>query len=142
MTIGKLARTAAVNVETVRYYERRGLIARPARAARGFRRYPPETLARLRFIKRAQELGFILREITELLALGSDACAPTRTLAERKRTDIDARLRDLKAMRRTLTQLIRRCDAGRTGSCPIVDSLNGSRQAGPRRTRPPSRSAA
>lgn len=124
MTIGKLARAAGVNIETVRYYERRGLIARPARAARGFRRYSPETLARLRFIKRAQELGFSLREISELLTLGSDACAPTRTLAERKRADIDARLRDLKAMRRTLTQLIRRCAEGQTGSCPIAESLN------------------
>jgi MerR family mercuric resistance operon transcriptional regulator len=128
MTIGKLARAAAVNVETVRYYERRGLIARPARAARGFRRYPPDTLTRLRFIKRAQQLGFTLREIAELLALGSAACAPTRVLAERKRADIDTRLRDLKAMRRTLTQLIRRCEEGQTGTCPIADSLNGSRQ--------------
>jgi MerR family mercuric resistance operon transcriptional regulator len=142
MTIGTLARAAGVNVETVRYYERRALIARPARAARGIRRYPPDTLARLRFIKRAQELGFTLREIIELLALGSDACAPTRILAERKRADVDARLRDLKAMRRTLTQLIRRCEAGQPGTCPIADSLNGSRQAVSRRARPARRPAA
>ncbi len=117
LTIGTLARAARVNVETVRYYQRRGLMPRPGRY------YAPEQLARLRFIRRAQELGFTLREIADLLRLDGAACGTARGLAERKRADIDARLHDLRAMRRTLNRLLRACAAGRSSTCPIIESL-------------------
>ena len=77
-TIGRLAREAGVNIETIRYYQRRGLLPQPGRPLQGFRRYGDEALARLRFIKRAQQLGFTLREIKELLAIGKGSCAPPR----------------------------------------------------------------
>lgn len=118
LTIGRLARTAGVNVETVRYYQRRGLMPRPGR------HYAPELLARLRFIKRAQELGFTLKEIAELLKLDGAACGEARGLAERKRADIEARLKDLAAMRRTLDRLLRACASGRSPACPIIESLH------------------
>ena len=123
LTIGGLARAAGVNVETVRYYQRRGLLARPSRPQGGVRRYVPETLERLRFIKRAQELGFTLREIAELLALGNASCRETQRLAERRRADIAARMKDLAAMRRALDRLLRACAAGRSPACPIIESL-------------------
>jgi MerR family mercuric resistance operon transcriptional regulator len=123
-TIGQLARAARVHVETIRYYQRRQLLATPARAARGIRRYDAEALRRLVFIRRAQELGFSLREIAELLTLGSGSCAQTRAAAERKRADIDTRLRDLLAMRHTLVNLIRTCGTGAQPQCPILESLS------------------
>lgn len=123
MTIGRLARTAGVNVETIRYYQRRGLLVTPRRPVGGVRRYPPETLSRLHFIKRAQELGFTLREITELLKLGDSSCKETRAIAEHRLADIEARIRDLQSMRVTLGKLIRTCRAGNQPSCPIITSL-------------------
>lgn len=125
MTIGALARAAGVNIETVRYYQRRGLINTPRKPLGSVRRYPPTTLASLRFIKRAQQLGFTLREIGDLLELGVGACAETRALAETRLADIETRLRDLQAMRRTLARLIETCRAGRQTNCPIVESLGG-----------------
>jgi MerR family mercuric resistance operon transcriptional regulator len=124
MTIGVLARSAGVNIETVRYYQRRGLIATPRKPLGGVRRYPADALARLRFIKRAQQLGFTLREIADLLKLGEGSCNQTRTLAERKRADIDTRIQDLRAMRATLEKLIRSCRAGVRPTCPIIESLS------------------
>ncbi len=125
MTIGVLARTAGVNIETVRYYQRRGLIGTPRKPLGGLRRYPHETLMQLQFIKRAQQLGFTLREIGDLLELGAGACAETRVLAEARLADIETRLHDLQAMRRTLARLIKACRAGRDTACPIVESLGG-----------------
>jgi MerR family mercuric resistance operon transcriptional regulator len=124
LTIGKLARAARVNVETVRYYQRRGLLPKPARPLGGIRRYPPEALARLRFIRRAQQLGFTLREIGELFALGDGSCRDTRALAQTRVTDIERRLRDLQSMRDTLNRLIRACRLGRAGRCPIIETLS------------------
>ncbi|MHB1142907.1 MAG: MerR family transcriptional regulator [Sulfuricaulis sp.] len=123
MTIGHLARAADVNIETIRYYQRRGLLATPRRPLGGVRRYPPDTLARLRFIKRAQELGFTLREIAELLKLGDSSCKETRAIAEHRLTDIEARIRDLQSIRTTLGKLIRTCRAGNQPPCPIIESL-------------------
>lgn len=123
-TIGALARTAGLNVETIRYYQRRGLLPKPRKPVAGYHRYPAETFARLRSIKRAQELGFTLREIAELLALGSASCRETQQLAEHKRADIEARMKDLRAMRRTLNRLIKSCRAGGATACPIIDSLS------------------
>jgi MerR family mercuric resistance operon transcriptional regulator len=125
MTIGVLARAAGVNIETIRYYQRRGLIGTPRKPPGGVRRYDANTLAHLRFIKRAQRLGFSLREIRDLLELGAGACAETRVLAEARLVDIETRLHDLQAMRRTLARLIQACRAGREAVCPIVESLGG-----------------
>jgi MerR family transcriptional regulator, mercuric resistance operon regulatory protein len=128
MTIGVLARAAGVNLETIRFYQRRGLIDTPRKPPGGVRRYPHATLAQLRFIKRAQQLGFSLNEIRELLALGEQSCDATRHIAERRLTDIEARLNDLKVMRRMLARLIRECSAGHDTVCPIVQSLSGGHE--------------
>jgi len=123
MTIGRLARAAGVNIETIRYYQRRGLLATPRKPVSGVRRYSSDILARLRFIKRAQELGFTLREIADLLKLGDGSCKEARTLAERRLGDIVARIRDLQSMRQTLDKLIQACRAGNQPPCPIITSL-------------------
>ncbi len=124
LTIGRLARAAGVNVETVRYYQRLGLVDEPAKPESGFRHYPAETLDRIVFIKRAQQLGFRLEEIRELLELGDGHCADVRTRAEEKRRQIEAQIHDLRAMRATLDELIAACRAGRGDAhCPIVETL-------------------
>jgi len=125
MTIGVLARSAGVNIETIRYYQRRGLLGTPRKPSGGVRRYDANALAQLNFIKRAQQLGFSLREIGDLLELGTGSCAETRVLAEARLADIETRLHDLQAMRRTLARLIQACRAGRETACPIVESLGG-----------------
>ena len=127
LSIGQLARQGGVHRETIRYYERRGLIPRPPRSGAGYRRFPLETLRRVRFIKRAQALGFSLREIKDLLALRARAdatCDNVQARAAAKITAIDEKLRHLTAMRRSLTDLIASCkhrDA--SAACPILDSL-------------------
>lgn len=123
LTIGKLARAAGVHVETIRYYQRRGLLPRPPRPVGRIRHYPSSILARLQFIRRAQELGFTLREIGDLLRLDHGACAPTRAIAERRFQDIARRIDDLRAMQKTLGRLIRACRRGRRAACPIIETL-------------------
>jgi MerR family mercuric resistance operon transcriptional regulator len=124
LTIGRLARAAGVNVETVRYYQRLGLVDEPPKPESGFRHYPADTLDRIVFIKRAQQLGFRLEEIRELLELGDGHCADVRTKAEQKRRQIEAQIRDLRAMGATLDELIAACRAGRGDArCPIVETL-------------------
>jgi MerR family mercuric resistance operon transcriptional regulator len=123
MTIGRLARAAGVNIETVRYYQRRGLLNTPRKPPGSARRYASDSLTRLRFIRRAQELGFTLREIAELLKLGDGSCEQTRAIAERRLADIEARIRDLESMRGMLGKLIRTCRAGNRPPCPIIASL-------------------
>lgn len=124
MTIGALAKACGVGVETVRYYQRRGLLAEPQRAPGGVRRYGADTIARLGFIRRAQDVGFTLEEVGTLLKLGeTPSCRGARTLAARKLEMVESRLRDLKRMRRALATLIAQCDAGRGQRCPIIESL-------------------
>jgi MerR family mercuric resistance operon transcriptional regulator len=124
LTIGRLARAAGVNVETVRYYQRLGLVDEPVKPETGFRHYPTDTLDRIVFIKRAQQLGFRLEEIRELLELGDGQCADVRSRAEEKRSQIEAQIRDLQAMGATLDELIAACRAGRGDAhCPIVQTL-------------------
>jgi len=126
-TITKAARAAGVHVETIRYYERRGLIGRPPSLG-GYRTYPDETVRRLRFIKRAQRLGFSLREIRELLALRSGPLstgAAVRRKAEAKVEDIDKKICELRAMRRALDALAKACPGtGPADRCPILRSLD------------------
>ena len=127
LTIGQLAAAAQVNVQTVRYYERRGLFAAPRRTASGYRQYPVEAVARLRFIKHAQELGFSLKEIQELLALRvrhRSACEAVERRTRQKIALVDGRIRDLQRMRRTLEELAQACRTRRpTDECPILQAL-------------------
>lgn len=127
LTIGRLAREAGVNLETVRYYERRGLLAKPPRSASGYRLFPLEAAGRLRFIRRAQELGFSLGEIRELLSLRVSQTAKSadvRRRAEAKIADIDARIKSLDSMKRTLRKLTNACEGcGPVAECPILESL-------------------
>ena len=125
LTIGSLADEAGVNVETIRYYQRRGLMPEPDKPAHGYRRYDATTVKRVRFIKRAQALGFTLEEIGGLLQLDeAHACAETRELASHKLAAIETKLADLAAMRKALTTLLCQCDAGAMkGNCPIIHAL-------------------
>jgi MerR family mercuric resistance operon transcriptional regulator len=125
MTIGRVAAAAAVNVETIRYYQRLGLIPEPPRPPGGVRRYGSEFVARLRFIKRAQQLGFALREVQRLLSLEDpQSCGKARSLAAEKLVLVEARIADLELMRGTLKELIARCDMRRGKvACPIIATL-------------------
>lgn len=125
LTIGKVAAAACVNVETVRYYQRCGLVPEPPRPTGGVRRYSAETIARLRFIKRAQELGFTLAEIRRLLTLGDpQSCGKARALAAEKLALVRARLADLARLESVLASLIRRCDAAKGKvCCPVIETL-------------------
>jgi MerR family mercuric resistance operon transcriptional regulator len=125
LTIGRLADEAGVNVETIRYYQRRGLMPEPGKPINGHRRYPAAAIKRVRFIKRAQVLGFTLDEVGSLLELEeAHACTETRELAAHKLQVIEGKLAGLKAMRKALTALLRQCDTGATkGSCPIIHAL-------------------
>ena len=130
MTIGSVARQAGVNVETVRYYHRIGLLPRPPRAYGRRRRHTGDSLQRLQFIKRAQHLGFSLEEIAHLLEFGdSRHCAETRDLAAEKLQVIERKIADLAAMRRALAGLVTAC-ARRSGArgCPIIESLERDEQ--------------
>lgn len=127
LTIGKLAKAAAVNVETIRYYQRRGLLEEPPRPLGGQRHYSAEQIKRVRFIKRAQALGFTLSEIGTLLALdAARVCHDTRALATHKLASIEQKIADLAIMQRVLNDLVRQCDSGDGGAeCPIIDALTG-----------------
>lgn len=127
-TIGKLAHEAGIHVETVRYYEQRGLLKQPRRA-RGWRRYDDEALRVLRFVKRAQELGFSLDQVHELLSLRASksprTCARVRTAAETKLADVEEKIRDLEAIRATLRELSNACPCdGPAEACPILGALD------------------
>lgn len=128
LTIGEVAKAAEVAIETVRFYEREGLIAEPPRRQSGYRQYPPDTVRRLRFIRRAKELGFTLKEIGDLLDLRVDpqrSCADVRALAKTKMADIEAKMLDLARIQAALTELVRTCRGkGPTSECPILDALD------------------
>ncbi len=128
LTIGKVARLAGVGVETIRFYQRRGLVSEPPRGEPGYRQYPKETVARIRFIRRAKELGFSLREIKELLELrieSNTTCEDIRRRAVVKKADIEEKIRVLKDMKKALLKLIGACEgAGSIGECPIIDFLD------------------
>jgi len=129
---GQVAAAAGVNVETLRYYERRGILQEPRRRGSGFRAYPPETVRIVRFVKAAQELGFSLDEIEELLVLRSDyerSCAEVRVAAKTKMDDVDAKIRRLQAIKHALATLVASCQGkGSTRECPILEAIEA--QAG------------
>jgi len=116
-----------VNPQTLRYYERRGLLARPVRSAGGYRVYPPDAVRRVRFIKRAQELGFTLVEVQTLLELaggGPDSCDQVRTLASEKIADLRRKIADLQILEAGLTRLVSTCEMPRVQrECPILQEL-------------------
>ncbi len=125
LTIGKLAKQAGVTIETIRYYQRKGLLIEPEKHANSYREYPFEAIARIRFIKRAQLSGFTLKEILELLSLDSEHCVDVRKMAEQKRLQIDGQIKDLTSLRNVLDSLVKGCkDDPSTNHCSLIDSLS------------------
>lgn len=128
----EVAARAGVNVQTLRYYERRGLLEEPSRRPSGYREYPRDAVRLIRFIKRAQELGFTLHEVEELLRLRTDqraSCAQVRAAARAKIEDIDHKLQSLRAMRRALGVLVGSCTSdGSARQCPILEALDDRKE--------------
>lgn len=125
LTIGKLARDVGVNIETIRYYQRVGLIDQPVKPQQGYRRYPATTAHRIKFIKRAQELGFTLQEISDLLSLNDGDCEEARLMAEHKQEVIQQRIKDLTAISKELGKLVKACRDNTDGQqrCAIIETL-------------------
>ncbi|KKK72833.1 hypothetical protein LCGC14_2899910 [marine sediment metagenome] len=128
LTIGQVAKKARVNVMTVRYYEKRGIIPVPSRLSSGYRQYPPETVTQINFIKHAQVLGFSLKEITELLSLrvrDDDTCVDIKKRAEKKIAEIEGKIKTLKNMKKVLSKLTYACETRTptTRECPILKAL-------------------
>ena len=125
MRIGQVAKRAGVNVETIRFYERKGLLTQPQRNQEGYRQYSHEAITRIRFIKRAKELGFSLTEISELLSFQANpraTCGDVKQRAEAKISTIQARMKDLQKMKRSLENLAAACKgSGPLDDCPIID---------------------
>lgn len=134
LTIGRVARDAGLAIDTVRYYEREGLLQKPARTPAGYRQYASDAVARLRFIRQAKELGFTLSEIRELLALKvapGKSCADVRARTQAKIADVEQRIAQLARMKRALARLASACSGrGPTSECPIIEALEG-RDLGP-----------
>lgn len=126
-TIGQIARRSRVNIETLRYYERRGLLPNPPRRESGYRNYPPEAIERIRFIKHAQTVGFTLKEIKELLSLRVDpktTCSEIKKRAEMKISEVEGKIRALQTMKSALVRLKGSCKGrGPSSDCPILDAL-------------------
>lgn len=126
--IGELSRRTGCNIETIRYYERIGLLPRPDRRG-NYRQYGTADLSSLTFIRRARDLGFSLDEIRALIRLageGQAACAEAREVAAIHLRDVRQRIADLRAMERALAAAVRRCDAGKQPACPVIEALSGS----------------
>ena len=128
--IGELSRRTGCNIETIRYYERIGLLLHPARSEARYRLYQGDAVRRLTFVRRARELGFTLDEVRALLALsvdqGESTCAEVRELAVSHLAHVRAKIADLRAMERVLSDAVRRCDVGKLSSCPLIDSLSAA----------------
>jgi MerR family mercuric resistance operon transcriptional regulator len=128
LPIGELSRRTGCNIETIRYYERIGLLPKAARLGR-YRTYEPGDVARLGFVRRSRELGFTIEEVRALLALafgGHASCAEARDLAASHLTDVRARIADLRRMERVLVTAVRACDAGDSAGCPLIDTLSAA----------------
>ena len=132
LTIGKLAARAAVNIETVRYYERIGLLPSPPRTEGGHRMYEELHLRRLAFVRRARDLGFALDDVRALLQLAeerSPTCARARALATQHLTDVRGKIADLRRIERALTQTVALCETGELADCPLLAALYRERPA-------------
>ena len=126
LAIGALSKRTGSKVETIRYYERVGLLPPPARSAAGYRLYGTEHLKRLTFVRRARALGFSIDEVRKLLDLADHRqrpCAEARTLAAAHLADVRARIADLQAMERVLGETVARCADGRSARCPLIDAF-------------------
>jgi MerR family mercuric resistance operon transcriptional regulator len=127
ISIGELAKKVNVNIETIRYYERRGLLAEPPRKKRGHRQYSMEEVSRTDFIKRCQKLGFSLTEILEILSLKmspASTCADMKSRVNEKLTDVEKKINELVLIRNALRRLLRKCTGkGPIGKCPILEEL-------------------
>lgn len=127
LSIGQVARQAGVGVETVRFYEREGLLEEPMRRASGYRQYSQEAVIQIRFIKRAQQLGFSLKEIAELLALrvdGKTSCEQVKERAAAKLAEVERKMVELQRMRQALLQVASLCTGeGPSSRCPMLDAL-------------------
>jgi len=125
--IGDLSHRTGCNIETIRYYERVGLLPQPPRSPSRYRLYDIDDVRRLMFVRRSRELGFSLDEVRTLLALSAkseqETCSEVRELAAHHLVDIRAKIADLRAMERVLADAVRRCNAGETLGCPLIDSL-------------------
>lgn len=128
LTIGSLAEAAGVKVATVRYYERRGIIAAPRRTASGYRQYDDSVVDRIRFVRRAQDLGFALDEIEDLLALRVDnpaSCGRVEAATRSKLASVESKISELERLRATLQGLVRSCEKRtRTVPCPVLEMLD------------------
>jgi MerR family copper efflux transcriptional regulator len=129
LTSGELAGRCGVNLQTLRYYEREGLLPEPPRTAAGYRTFPPDSVTRVQFIKHAQALGFTLEEVKELLALRVDpmtTCADVQKRAEAKVADIERKIKRLEAIKAALTELAAACSGeGPASSCSLLEALEG-----------------
>jgi len=126
LTTRELANGAGVNVETIRYYQRLGLIPQPPRTESGFRIFPPEAIKRIRFIKRSQDLGFTLAEIHKLLTLTESedfSCWEVQQFASQKLMEIELKIRDLQNIKSILQELSSKCSDGQIRGCPIIERL-------------------
>ncbi|WP_372834403.1 MerR family transcriptional regulator [Pontibacterium sp.] len=125
LTISTAAKQAGVGVETIRYYQRIGLILEPAKPASGYRTYTDQNVQQIQFIQRAKKLGFSLVEIKTLLSLGEGSCDQTKQLASSKLDDVKGKIKDLRAIASTLETLISSCeDNSSNSSCPIIDAIS------------------
>lgn len=129
LSIGQLAKACDVNIQTIRYYERQGLLPEPERRLSGYRMYSPDYMQRIRFIKRAKELGFTLKEISDLLSLRVDrktSCADVKKRADSKIIDMEEKIQSLQRMKSALEALAATCgEGGPRGECPILEFLEG-----------------
>lgn len=124
ITISKAAKMAGVGVETIRYYQRIGLIEKPPKPPQGYRIYPEQTVARIRFIKRAQSIGFTLKEIDALLHLNEQQCSEISELAKAKLQLVQQRIADMQSIQTTLQGLITHCETRSADeACPIIDAF-------------------
>ena len=131
IAIGILSKSTATNIETIRYYERVGLLPIPARSSGGYRLYDSDHLKRLNFIRRARALGFSIGEVRTLLRLADERkrpCAEVRVVADAHLKDVRAKIADLRRMERVLKATVARCTAGKRADCPVIEALyqNGS----------------
>ena len=127
LNIGQVAKETGVTVETIRFYEKQGLIAAPRRSDAGYRQYPTETLKRIRFIQHCKEVGFTLKDIGELLALRQEpgtSCTEIKLCTMQKIEEVDQKIRDLNRIRDALARMIMKCSGqGALSECPILEEL-------------------